>query len=214
MKIFAEYTIENGISYRKTTLLQIGNSWDLIGSAVLKNPGSAKPIRSVTQEEYDSIDKFFPCQDISKNEWFCFSPDSTMGYLKKIFDGSYLGDKKEINGVIQLFNLFYIVDPNIQNANLKAKGNNSEHLSINADKVIPLFKDKPVFLGWRFEYCNHPIRKMNAQKIFDHISQSKNMYLESDMIDNHFYHPGYININHKTNLKMQETLSKFSKLFG
>ena len=43
MKVYAEFIEENGILFRTKTLLQYGDSWDLIGSIVMKNPGSAKP---------------------------------------------------------------------------------------------------------------------------------------------------------------------------
>ena len=41
MKVYAEYFEENGLKYRKNTLLQFGNSLDVIGNIVLANPGSA-----------------------------------------------------------------------------------------------------------------------------------------------------------------------------
>lgn len=41
MKVYAEYFEEDGLLYRRNTLLQFGDSWDLIGSAVLANPGCA-----------------------------------------------------------------------------------------------------------------------------------------------------------------------------
>ena len=54
MNIYAEYFSENGINYRKTTIIQIGDSWEIIGSAILKNPGSAIPLD-------DEIEKDFYC---------------------------------------------------------------------------------------------------------------------------------------------------------
>jgi hypothetical protein len=40
MKTYAEYFEEDGLSFRTNTILQFGNSWDLIGNIVLANPGS------------------------------------------------------------------------------------------------------------------------------------------------------------------------------
>ena len=44
MKVFAHYydSDETGNNYRWRTLLQFGASWDIIGSVVMKNPGSAE----------------------------------------------------------------------------------------------------------------------------------------------------------------------------
>ena len=43
MKVFAHYhkSETTGKDYRWRTLLQFGTSWDIIGSVVMKNPGSA-----------------------------------------------------------------------------------------------------------------------------------------------------------------------------
>ena len=45
MKVFAHYydSDETGNNYRWRTLLHFGTSWDIIGSVVMKNPGSAEP---------------------------------------------------------------------------------------------------------------------------------------------------------------------------
>ena len=49
MKVFAHYyqSEETGNNYRWRTILQFGTSWDIIGSVVMKNPGSAEPNNSV-----------------------------------------------------------------------------------------------------------------------------------------------------------------------
>ena len=45
MKVFAHCydSDETGNNYRWRTLLQFGTSWDILGSVVMKNPGSAEP---------------------------------------------------------------------------------------------------------------------------------------------------------------------------
>ena len=42
MKVYAEFINDESLIFRTRTLLQFGDSWDLIGSIVMKNPGSAK----------------------------------------------------------------------------------------------------------------------------------------------------------------------------
>ena len=57
MKVYTEYfNIEDGNAFRIKTLLQFGESTDLIGSAVLINPGSAEPIRNA---DHDLIQAFY-----------------------------------------------------------------------------------------------------------------------------------------------------------
>lgn len=54
MKVFAHYMgnekdwnlSEDGFQYRWRTLLKFGDSWNVIGSVIMKNPGSAQPLKS------------------------------------------------------------------------------------------------------------------------------------------------------------------------
>lgn len=215
MKVFAEFIEENGITYRKTTLLQFGESWELIGSAVLKNPGSSKPLNSISNESFRHIENLYPYIKLEKSNWFDFSVDSTMRFLEKIFNGSYIENEhsRELNGVIQLFNLFYINDPDIKSANEKFKRNTSKHLIIDADSTIKMFNENPVFLGWKSEYKQDEKRKVQAEKIFDYVSKFKYMYLNPLMNDNKFYHPIYANRASKSNKDLKDTLNKFNELF-
>ena len=76
MKVFARWikaTLDNHSEeeyhFRKNTILQFGNSWDIIGAAILINPGSALP----TNESIDceTISKLQKISDIcdKKDEW-------------------------------------------------------------------------------------------------------------------------------------------------
>ena len=48
MKVYTHFIkIDENDGYRWRTLLQFGNSWDCIGSVVMKNPGSSKMVDSV-----------------------------------------------------------------------------------------------------------------------------------------------------------------------
>lgn len=47
MKVYTHFIkIDENDGYRWRTLLQFGNSWDCIGSVVMKNPGSSKMVDS------------------------------------------------------------------------------------------------------------------------------------------------------------------------
>lgn len=208
MKIFAEFIDENEISYRRTTLLQFGDSWDLIGSAVLKNPGSAKRKSNIGDEDFRNVIKLYPLENLNPNTWYNSTQDPTMAFLGKIFSGSYIRKERQLNGVIQLFNLHYIKDANIVTAREKIKNNYSIHLYKNVDEIISLFKDKPVFLGWFNEYNLSEDTQTKSKKIFDYINDGKYMYLRPTLCDNKFYHPIYINRAFKIQ-PIQETLNSF-----
>lgn len=208
MKVFAEFIEENGISYRRTTVLQFGDSWDLIGSAVLKNPGSARSINKINDIDFEALTELIHENLVERENWYEFSKDPTMGFLSKVFNGWYIGKEKQLNGVILLFNLYYIKDQNIQSARNKMESNKSKYMFQSAEEIIPLFKDKPVFLGWFNEYNLTEEIKLNAQKIFDFVKSNCNMYLNDELIKNKFYHPLYINRAYNQS-SIHETLKTF-----
>jgi hypothetical protein len=119
MKVFAEYIKYKELYFRRNTLLQFGDSWDLIGNIVLANPGSAKPKNVISSEELLLINGFYQKyrqQDIFEPlNYREFNDDPTMRMVAKIFNGLYIGREFKLNGTIQLFNTF-----NIKNQNLKS----------------------------------------------------------------------------------------------
>jgi hypothetical protein len=210
MRVFAEYlNDEKEISFRRRTLLCFGDSTRVIGSAVLMNPGSSKPIegdpsgfvRSFYSENHKAI-------EIDFSIWREFSVDSTMLQLKKIFNGWYVNNEeiKQLNGVIQLFNCHYFMDPNADKAQDQFKKNPS-YVFNEYDE----FKETPVYLGWGGAGRTgvlHPI----AAKIFENYSgPSKKVYNES-FLDNNFYHPGYVNRSYKSNQNTINFNQSFYKL--
>lgn len=214
MKVYAEFSVEKGIEYRQQTLLQIGDSWDLIGSAVLKNPGSASPKSQVTDDTFENIKRLVGKDCKAKDTWYDFSSDSTMRFLKKIFNGNYAhGESTEINGVIQLFNLYYIRDKDIAFASSKLYKNKSRFVYPNCDELVSSFQNKPVYLGWRDEcYRNEETLEL-AKKIFTYVAESEHMYLEEIFENNEFNHPMGIHLWLSRKSKLKIPLIKFhSKL--
>lgn len=108
MKVFTHYTkITEQEEFRWRTLLQFGESWDIIGSVVMKNPGSAAVSRAVTDPETLQALQGFD-ENTSKETWFEFTPDQTMYCIRDLFREYYSANThKDLNGVIQIFNLFY-----------------------------------------------------------------------------------------------------------
>ena len=67
-----QYIEEDGLEYRLNTILQFGDSWNLIGNIVLANPGSAKPQKKITINELINLNYFF---EATRDEVISFSDD-------------------------------------------------------------------------------------------------------------------------------------------
>ncbi|MFC4218984.1 hypothetical protein [Flagellimonas marina] len=209
MKVYAEYfTIADCNAYRRKTLLQFGESIDLIGSAVLINPGSAEPIGNA---DHDLIQAFY-----SKNHnmeidyssiWKKFNPDPTMAQLTKLFNGWYAGKPKSLNGVLQLFNCFYLKEQDLDKALLSFKSGMDFTFSEGQ-----LFGEKPVYFGWgnTGKYGKIKDIPLNIFKSYD--IRNTPIY-HSSFEENCFYHPGYLNRSYKRNPNSIEIIQKFSSLF-
>ncbi len=189
-------------------MLHLGNSSDLIGSAVLINPGSSSPLDVA---DIGLIESFYSQnhsdEQIDFNVWKSFNPDSTMIQLVKVFNGWYTGRERRLNGVIQLFNCFYLKQQDLDLAveSFTAFGN-------WIFEEYHLFKDRPVYFGWGNTGKKNKEVKEVAMKIFDGYDKSKTPVYKNRFEDNCFYHPGYLNRSYRRNPKSIEILSSFSKL--
>lgn len=207
--VSAEYfKFSEKVSYRRKTLLHLGNSPELIGSAVLINPGSASPtgvadlgpIQSFYSQNHND-------EHIDFKVWKSFKADSTMIQLIKIFNGWYTGRQRRLNGIIQLFNCFYLKQQHLDKA---IEG------FIDCSNWIftehHLFKDKPVYFGWGNTGKNNKEIREVAWNIFDSYDKSKTPIYKNCFDENCFYHPGYLNRSYNRNPKSIEMLASFSKL--
>jgi len=206
MKVYAEYRNNN---LRKKTLLQFGESIELIGSAVLMNPGSAEPKEecfdiNIIHEFYKKLKLDI---NIIKNDWKIFYSDDGMKQVEKIFNGYYI--KNEIirlNGIIQLFNCFYYMnaDRNIAKKEFSILSDKPEYIFDESK----MFSNKPVYFGWGVEGLKGKYRNI-AEKIFNEYNcEYKNIY-EPDFDKNEFYHPAYINKYYRKNEGVKNILYKF-----
>lgn len=85
MKVYTHFIkIDENDGYRWRTLLQFGNSWDCIGSVVMKNPGSSKMVDSVPISNDVIIKNLKKYQDIEL-PWYEFSEDTTMKCIAELF---------------------------------------------------------------------------------------------------------------------------------
>lgn len=133
MKVYARYFSENRLNFRLNTVLQFGDSRNIIGASVLINPGSARPISEPDSETISALESITGYGD----NWRQFSPDATMRQLAKIFSGWYAGDEKPLNGCILLFNLFNLRDKDLGEALELQRNCDSRHL-FSTEKNINL----------------------------------------------------------------------------
>lgn len=200
MKVYAEYFEENGLKYRRNTLLQFGDSWDLIGNIVLANPGSAEPIREVENGEEEKLNLFFEAnrkeQKINAKNWFIFSDDPTMQRVEKIFNGWYINSEntQELNGVIQLFNTFNIKNQDLDEAINSVSLESDLLFSIGIEKY---FNDKPTYFGFSNDVLNDDRLYPVAKNIFENSSEIVKSIYNNDFDKNSFYHPTFVNRSYK-----------------
>ena len=217
MKIYAEFINDESLMFRTRTLLQFGDSWDLIGSIIMKNPGSAKPGNKIDSEICKKLSKYYN-ENINIDNWFVSEGDSTMRDIEPIFNGNYVSKDFKLNGVIQIFNLFNICEPKLNSAFEKANTTNSIFLLPNVEEMINSFQNKPVYLGFFDFYTNKKSNHFSflqesANKIFEFVKTSKFNYFQfEDIIDNAFYHPQFLNKPTKRE-KYLATLEKFAKFY-
>lgn len=195
MKIYAEYFEENNLIFRRNTILQFGDSWNLIGNIVLANPGSAKPIKDLDNDIEDNLRNFYSIyrenSEFQIENWHEFTPDQTMHRIKKIFNGGYLNNIIKLNGVIQLFNIFNIINQDLEEAVQQINIKSEFLYSIGIEKY---FHDKPTYFGFSNSVLSNDKLRKIAQDIFDKSSNiiKKDIY-SLDFNDNKFYHPTYVN---------------------
>lgn len=212
MEVYAEYIAKGNQCYRYKTLLCFGNSSKLIGSAVLMNPGSAQPQKSIQDEPHSCsfIKQFYKENHgiaITNLElWHKFSVDSTMQQLEKIFNGYYIDKQIELSGVIQLFNCFYYKDPKPQNTIDFL--NTNEITENNFFSEHKLISNRPTYFGWGNEGKYGSLNRI-AQEIFSTYMDNRNMTIYSkNFEENNFYHPRYLNCSYRTE-KNQQLLKNF-----
>ena len=178
--------------FRWRTLLQFGDSWQVVGSVVMKNPGSAYPL---TPNQCVSDMFILPeLQAIDDSEpWYEFKPDITMSCITRLFGVQ--------SGVIQIFNLFNIREADLSQAlhlydeaspcvyEQQANPPPSSLLLSTTEQDISQLKG-PVYLGWGPLGSDGRFRR-KAQMIFDAVKDRMN-YLSPDFDSNPFFHPLYL----------------------
>ena len=206
MRVFAEYFEQDQLSYRRNTILQFGDSWQLIGNAVLANPGRAEPKQKPDIEHLNSISKFYSeyrrDEEFIQDNWQEFGGDPTMGFVQKIFNGGYIDKTYKLNGVIQLFNTFNIKETKPEKAIEKLE-KAIEQVGVESDllfspNVERHFHDKPTYFGFGHDIFGHKLLRGVAEKIFKNSSDEVKKIYHSEFSKNKFYHPRWFSYGHKS----------------
>ncbi len=202
MKVFAHYfkSRETNNDYRWRTLLQFGSSWDVIGSVVMKNPGSAAPLNVI--EDRNAIDHLLAFY--AGNAWYSFSADTTMRMIEQLFSAYY---QSPLDGIVQVFNLMNVRDPNLERARIKHQQAILPFSKTTDEDIKQLVA--PVYLGWA-DLGQDPDFREDAERIFHVVKTEKNgKYLYEKFEDNLFYHPYYLMGQGKNQPKSQFLLHAF-----
>jgi len=200
MRVYAHYYHDkgSGIGYRWRTLLQLGKSWDVCGTVIMKNPGSShpkewkddKPIPISNIKILRKLDQFDKFNNMDSKEWFEFSADSTMKHVGHLIE-EYLGYNKHIKeGIIQIFNLFNVISPSLVSAI-----NNYDPIIVNTieDDINSLkqYSKLPIYIGWGDLWRNN-LFSNNARRFFDAVKTEMHYLDPSDIGNNLYYHPQYL----------------------
>lgn len=120
---------ESGLCYRDQTILQFGNSWNLIANYILLNPGSACPVDKTSQNQFlQSMDLPFFVK--SGGQYRKFSIDRLMHDLLELYQSHYSG------GVIKIYNLFNLKNQDSESAIDQYKKNKSKlHIHTEIDEI-------------------------------------------------------------------------------
>lgn len=202
MKVYAGYFSDGLLNFRLNTVLRFGDSWNVIGAAVLINPGSSKPMGDIDSDTFERLSAITGHAD----GWKEFSADVTMRQVSKIFNGWYIGEDMPLSGCILLFNLFNLRDGNLSEALELQKDCKSEHLFSTEEDLARLTGVERIYLGWGSTGKHH--LRQYAEAIFEAV-KAKCPYLDVDFNRNAFYHPGYINRSYRSNFTTQKILKDF-----
>ena len=190
------YQDSDGNVYRNGTLLHFGNSWQLLGSVILLNPGSTKLLDTKPMDAL--LSKYLEGFNDHK-EYYAYSLDPLMRALIDIF-----AQKFPHGGVIRIYNLFNIKNPKSDSAiEALKKIERNPHLFTPISEVD--FKDALVIVATGDEVHADPrlenqlrryIEKAPKDNLYTIVKKDKNLFTiqkakpnEDGLIES--YHPSY-----------------------
>lgn len=138
MQVYSHYHIgEQNIAYRWRTLLQFGNSWDVIGTTFLQHPGTTTPTDAV--KDADTLAHLTALGNENASTWHTFKPCPTMRAIASLFTERNGG--KELEGVIQIFHLTNVCGGEKKTATYDPK-------YAYTSSIDNTLLASPIYLGW------------------------------------------------------------------
>lgn len=162
MRCFARWheDEQRGIFFRDQTILQFGDSWNLVASLVLLNPGSAVPLGVPKTEELRKMELPYFIEPSDGEHYYEFRLDPLMrnvlGAFSKIFAG----------GAVKIYNAFNLKNKDSKEALLQLTGLFG-HPSLLDDKQNIVFLSAPVIFGPGMSAANNPLLRRQLQKYID-----------------------------------------------
>lgn len=212
-KVYARFHTDekSGLTYRTNTILQFGNSWNIIGAAVLTNPGSA-----IIAEEKVSEEALKQLANLTGNNdnWSIvnFSRDTTIrDWLPRIFNGYFAQQGEDgLSGIILLYNLFNIKNQDLGKAVESYQKAQSPFLYTTAADIALINKAPIVYLGWG-NVAKNGLFKERAVELFSAINPKLRAHYDPAFEKNTFYHPRAVNMGYKRWNGVKNLMSAFYK---
>lgn len=208
-KVYTHYTPlqsgSDGIRWR--TLLQFGDSWTTQGTVVMKNPGKANFLHPDKRAINDShtLQQLAAFDDgVPQAPWFEFRADPTMRCIGKLFDEYYTLRGQKLNGIVQIYNLFYLREANLAEALHKAK----RYRLADMSAYDISHTTAPVYLGFA-DLAHHRQHCATAKKFFDRAQELGMRNLDDNFLANDFIHPLYLMLYGKNAPKCQAARAAF-----
>lgn len=198
MKVFTKFKCVSGVGFRWRTLLQFGQSWEVIGSVVMKNPGSSAPQGDAMVKDEETLRCLSVFDKAEATPWYQFTVDDTMRCVGDLFAVYYGKQHRErLQGVIQVFNVFYVMNPDIEAAKQDVERLNDTIVDDDLNQLLP-----PVYLGFG-DLWKDKVYKERCGQFYDRTKLLGMGYFADDFKKNSFTHPQrlmHFNRNRDTSL--------------
>ena len=168
-KCFARWKeLDSNLSFRDQTILQFGDSWNLLTNIILLNPGSALPIKEKGIQNKYLEDKNLSFYISGDSEYYEFNLDPLMRDLIKLYSSKYNG------GVIKIYNLFNFKNQKSNKAIEEYKQYHEIEL-IHTKKEEIKYNDMPVVIATGNNVFSHE-KLINELKKYINLANNEQLY--------------------------------------
>lgn len=168
-KCFARWKeLDSNLSFRDQTILQFGDSWNLLANIVLLNPGSAMPVKEKGIQNKYLEDKNLSFYVSGDGEYYEFNLDPLMKNLIKLYSSKYDG------GVIKIYNLFNLKNQKSNKAIDEYKQYHEIEL-IHTKKEEIKYNDKPVIIATGDNVFSHE-KLINELKKYISLAKEEQLF--------------------------------------